>query len=150
MLGPVGSSSPTRDPTQAPRTGTVEAKPLDRQGCSPPMLYSHSHCLSQNRIITNKFINSIMHVSVCYINSFTHAIRILQLFSSSILIFLELIFWNLFLYVISFAIWRTICSNAINLDNDLNYFCFEVPHLLEIKIPRISVPGWGFLCSFID
>lgn len=62
----------------------------------------------------------------------------------------SLIFWNLFLYVIFFAIWRTICSNAINLDNDLNYFCFEVPHLLEIKIPRIYVPGWGFLCSFID
>ena len=93
-----------------------------------------------------------MHISIYYINSFTHAIRILQLFSSSILIFLELskFFWNLFLYVIVFAIWRTICSNTINLDNDLNYFCFEVPHLLEIKIPRIYVPGWGFLCSFTD
>ena len=62
----------------------------------------------------------------------------------------SLIFWNLLLYAIFFAIGRTTCSNAINLDNDLNCFCFEVPHLLEVKIPRISVPGWGFLCSFID
>lgn len=47
------------------------------------------------------------------------------------------------MYVIFFAIWRTICSNAINLDNDLNYFCFEVPHLLEIKFPGFMYLAGG-------
>lgn len=82
-----------------------------------------------------------MNVHTAYRNVNTHEHHKCKTFSNCFLLvfsyFLNsLIFGSYFARAI-FTVWITICSDTVYLENNLKYFCFEIPQLSGTRFPDL-------------